>query len=224
MPSYDKPDKAGLPTIDEPNGCGGGTVDQGGSDSVSPHQLGESIQRKPKAHKGMAKVGMDKARDAAEPVKAVECEVVHDRLPDRGGGNPKTSKAKVAKVLDMVLREGRTQASACQVVGVAPATVHSIVNASGEQVEALEKGLIPRLWKIAALSGENLVSKLENDGHRMSGSELSIVQGVAIQRAVDLAKMPRKEAPPDWSQLAGWAGTPIEPEQVMESPLGDKAG
>jgi hypothetical protein len=53
---------------------------------------------------------------------------------------------------------------------------------------------------------------------------LSIVSGIATQRAADLEKGTAMEDVPDWSSIAGWAGSPEDPAaaEVMGTVQSDK--
>lgn len=169
---------------------GGDTSESTAAPSVSP--------RKREARK------TEKRKDdTAENAHAVSLEVVADKQTHPGGRKAATDKHATAIACQ---RAGMTQAQAAAVCGLSPARVAEVWAASGEDIHALQKDLVPRQWKIATLTDDLLLQKLANDGHRMSGPELSIIKGVSIQRACDLSKLGTPDAPPDFSVLRGWAG------------------
>lgn len=204
-------------------------MERGEAVSVSTQSQGQAKQGK--AKEGKARQAKDTARGGQG--KASEGITKDDLLNYRRGeaqgeaavlvvdaqtnpgGRPKTCPEKRRQAAELVLG-GATVDGAAKVVGLAPSTVQAIISASGSDIEALEKELAPRKFKVAAMADSLLLQKLENDGHRMSGSELSIISGVATQRALDMRKLPIKEQPPDWSGLAGWAGADAGDEPAKE--------
>lgn len=182
---------------DSPQGDGSATVPNNGGETsglASEHRVTSRKQETRKARKA--------ARTAT--VENASAVIVGDAIKRQGGNKADTVKHAAAVEL---VRAGSTIEGAAKVVGLSPTRVKQVWDASGAEVEALQKELAPRQWKIATLADDLLMQKLRDGGERLGASELSIVKGVAVQRGVELAKLPTTSAPPDWAALAGWSGT-----------------
>lgn len=146
--------------------------------------------------------------------------VVDEPETAQGKAGKATAKTSVSLVKQAQLVEavvdGATVSQAAVEAGVGYWSARRVLAASGEHMQALQKDLLDGKFKLSKVADQELLRRLMSNPERLSASDLSILSGVATQRALELAKVPGKEAPPDWSGLAGWAGSDAEDEPVKE--------